>query len=99
MQLIITAFFSILFFVYHDIRIVSLISLILIGVVFNLNPFLRYDGYWALSDLMNITNLRERSSRITGKFYGWIVGINKNFNHSKRDVMLIVCLLYTSRCV
>ncbi|GAA4757670.1 MULTISPECIES: hypothetical protein [Flavobacterium] len=90
MQLIITAFFSILFFVYHDIRIVSLISLILIGVVFNLNPFLRYDGYWALSDLMNITNLRERSSRITGKFYGWIVGINKNFNPSKRDVMLIV---------
>ncbi|WP_428224799.1 hypothetical protein [Flavobacterium sp.] len=89
MQLIITAIFSLTYFFNHDIRIISLISLILFGILFNLNPFLRYDGYWALSDLMNLTNLKERSAKITGKFYGWIVGINKNFSPSKKEIILI----------
>lgn len=32
-------------------------------VVFNANPLMRYDGYYALADWLEIPNLRERSNR------------------------------------
>lgn len=35
-------------------------------VIFNGNPLLRYDGYYILSDLLEIPNLRERSNRFLG---------------------------------
>ena len=37
---------------------------ILIHIALNLNPFLKYDGYWILSDLMQVPNLRKRSQQI-----------------------------------
>ena len=37
---------------------------ILFKTLWNLNPFLRSDGYWILSDLLNIPNLRQRSARV-----------------------------------
>ena len=42
-----------------------LFNLILIGsistLVFNANPLMRFDGYYILSDLIEIPNLRKRS--------------------------------------
>lgn len=35
-------------------------------VLFNGNPLLRFDGYYILSDLMEIPNLRERSNKFLG---------------------------------
>jgi putative peptide zinc metalloprotease protein len=32
-------------------------------VFFNANPFMRYDGYYVLADLLEIPNLRDRSNR------------------------------------
>src|SRR5437660_5135740 len=32
-------------------------------VFFNANPLMRYDGYYVLSDLLEIPNLRERANR------------------------------------
>jgi putative peptide zinc metalloprotease protein len=90
MQLIITAMFSIYFLMTNDIRIVSLNTLILIGILFNLNPFLRFDGYWALCDYTNVTNLRDRAAKASGKFYGWLVGLNKNFHPTKKDIFFIL---------
>jgi len=34
-----------------------------VTVVFNINPLLRYDGYFVLSDLVEIPNLAQRASR------------------------------------
>jgi hypothetical protein len=34
----------------------------------NLNPFLLYDGYWALGDVLGITNLREKSTKELKQF-------------------------------
>lgn len=89
-QLIITCLLSLFFLITHDLRILSLTSLILIGIAFNLNPFLRFDGYWALSDYTNITNLRERATKASVKFYSWFVGRNKNFHPNKKDIFLIL---------
>ncbi len=40
-------------------------------VIFNANPLLRYDGYYILSDLMEIPNLRQKSSDILSRKLGW----------------------------
>ena len=41
-------------------NIIVLASIVTIG--FNINPLMRYDGYYALSDILEIPNLRARSS-------------------------------------
>ncbi len=40
-------------------------------VVFNANPLLRYDGYYILSDIVEIPNLRQKSSDILNRKLGW----------------------------
>jgi len=42
-------------------------------LLINLSPFMRWDGYWVLSDLMGIQNLRERSNKLCKWFFGWLV--------------------------
>jgi len=42
-------------------------------LLINLSPFLRWDGYWVLSDLVGIQNLRERSNSATSWWFGRIV--------------------------
>jgi putative peptide zinc metalloprotease protein len=50
----------------------------------NLNPFLRYDGYWILSDLVKIPNLKNKSDLILIDVYKKIINGNKvTFTKSK----------------
>lgn len=49
-----------------NIMFVSSVSTIL----FNANPLLRYDGYYILSDLMEIPNLRQKASSILSRKLG-----------------------------
>jgi len=45
-------------------------------IMFNANPLLRYDGYYILSDLIEIPNLRQKSSQILIRKLGqWCLGI------------------------
>ncbi|MCG8586607.1 MAG: hemolysin D [Pirellulales bacterium] len=45
-------------------------------VLFNGNPLLRYDGYYILSDLVEIPNLRQKASSILNRTMGhWFLGI------------------------
>ena len=39
----------------------------------NLSPFLRWDGYWVLSDLVGIQNLRERSNTMAKWFFSKVI--------------------------
>lgn len=89
-QLIITSLLNILFLFIGDLRIFALTSLISVGILFNLNPFLKYDGYWALTDSINIPNLREKAMNATNKFFGWIVRVNKNWKPSRTDILLVI---------
>ncbi len=41
-------------------------------ILFNANPLLRYDGYYVLSDLMEIPNLRQKASSILSREAGRI---------------------------
>ncbi|MFO0895890.1 MAG: HlyD family efflux transporter periplasmic adaptor subunit [Pirellulales bacterium] len=40
-------------------------------IVFNANPLLRYDGYYILSDIMEIPNLRQKASTILQRKLAW----------------------------
>jgi len=39
-------------------------------LLFNANPLLRYDGYYILSDLLEIPNLRSKATAILQRFFG-----------------------------
>ncbi len=45
-------------------------------ILFNANPLLRYDGYYILSDLVEIPNLRQKATSILSRKMGeWFLGI------------------------
>ncbi len=45
-------------------------------LLFNANPLLRYDGYFILADLMEIPNLRQKSSAVMQRTLGhWLLGL------------------------
>jgi putative peptide zinc metalloprotease protein len=47
-------------------------------VMFNANPLLRYDGYYILSDLTEIPNLRQKASTILNrKLATWCLGLEE----------------------
>lgn len=61
-------------FVCLNIMFVSSVSTIL----FNANPLLRYDGYYILSDVMEIPNLRQKSTSILSRKLGsWCLGLEE----------------------
>ena len=45
-------------------------------VIFNANPLLRFDGYYILSDFLEIPNLRQKADRLLSDTFGhWCLGI------------------------
>lgn len=47
-------------------------------IVFNGNPLLRYDGYYILSDLMEVPNLRQKANSILFQKLGqWCLGLQQ----------------------
>lgn len=47
-------------------------------IVFNINPLLRYDGYYILSDLLEIPNLRQKATKILSKkSMEWFLGMEQ----------------------
>ena len=57
-----------------DVMFVSSVSTIL----FNANPLMRYDGYYILSDILEIPNLRQKATSILGRAATqWCLGIKQ----------------------
>ncbi len=47
-------------------------------VIFNANPLLRYDGYYILSDISEIPNLRQKSTAVLSRKLGeWFLGLEQ----------------------
>jgi putative peptide zinc metalloprotease protein len=45
-------------------------------VVFNANPLMKYDGYYMLSDYLDIPNLREKATRVLDRCLAWCCGFD-----------------------
>jgi putative peptide zinc metalloprotease protein len=61
-QLLVGLILIILYFLTYSPVIVSLISVNIGVVIMNINPFLKFDGYWVLSDFINDNQLYIKSS-------------------------------------
>ncbi len=70
---------------------VTVASLVTVG--FNINPLMRYDGYYILSDLVEIPNLRQRSvDQVQATCKRWLLGIRpdpSDFSPSARALLLV----------
>ncbi len=69
-QMFLLTLILLLYFITGHYLIKYLILIINFGFIITLNPFFRFDGYWIISDLLAIPNLRERSRE-------WIIYLYK----------------------
>lgn len=53
-------------------------------VLFNVNPFLKYDGYYLLSDYLEITSLRERSTAFLRRNFLTKILTRRNFSREEK---------------
>ncbi len=70
-------------------HVVVLSSAVTIG--FNINPLMRYDGYYVLSDLTGMPNLRQRSmEQVQRLFKRFLLGIDAGPSHETFKVRLFL---------
>ncbi len=43
-----------------------------LGLVMTLNPFFKFDGYWLMTDILGVANLRQRSNELLGYLFAKI---------------------------
>lgn len=63
-SLIGTILFIISFYFKNNYIITNLIHINFIVLIFNFNPFLKFDGYWVISDLFKENNLMNKSNKV-----------------------------------
>lgn len=80
---------AIIYIFTKQISLLILCSIILFSFIINLNPLLRYDGYWILSDITNTPNLRKVSVQKLNLFFKYLIGKTK-FHFSSKNIFLIV---------
>jgi putative peptide zinc metalloprotease protein len=67
--------------------------IIFIKTLFNLNPFFRTDGYWVLSDLIKIPNLRKSSNDFLSDF---LHHRTSNENNRLKNYLILYALISNS---
>ncbi len=89
-QIIITSISGIIFLFTRQIEFLIILYFWgIISIIINLNPFLRTDGYWILSDIIGISNLRKKSNILLLDFMYWILK-KKKLNFNKENLFLIL---------
>lgn len=68
-QLIIGVGLIILNYVIENKIIIHLFFTNFIVILLNLNPFIKFDGYWILSDILNVKNLSKKSNDVIKNFF------------------------------
>lgn len=65
-------------------------------ILFNANPLLRFDGYYILSDIVEIPNLRQKASTILQRKLGsWLLGLPANDDPFLPKRHQIIFAIYT----
>lgn len=68
-ELILASFCLIIFHINNNPVFLITPTLMIISTLYNLNPLLRYDGYWVLVDLIGIPNLQKDSQKEVITFF------------------------------
>lgn len=73
--------FFIVYIIMDDYMFLYLFYLQFFESLYNLNPFIKYDGYWILSDLINVPNLHKEA-------YSRVWGFRHNKQYTTKDWLL-----------
>ncbi|MHC4401345.1 MAG: hemolysin D [Planctomycetota bacterium] len=69
-------------------------------ILFNGNPLLRYDGYYILSDIVEIPNLRQKASTVLSRKMGqWFLGLEPPEDPFLPQRNQVLFMLYTVAAV
>ena len=96
LELIYGSVLFLIFFITKDFTFLLSTVAVFLKAITELNPFIRYDGYWLLSDISNTPNLMKKSNEALRNFFS-VKNQKINFrnlpslrwNVSKRDSLLL----------
>jgi len=87
-ELIFCLLIILLLIVTGHVNLLILPIVLLVKTIFNLNPFLRTDGYWVLSDALNVPNLRRVSNDALKRTLYNMVRFRENVIFYPKDLLL-----------
>lgn len=93
MQLMLGIIFLILYFINGDQFYIEFAKVLSIFSLFQIMPFIRSDGYWIVSDLLNEPNLLQKSNNALWESIKRIFGFKKEFS-VKLNYQLILYSLF-----
>lgn len=70
----------------HNVFLITALFSFVIGI-FNLNPFVKMDGYWLLSDFLNITDLKQSARKKTLHCIQYL--FKKEFSCRIQDIIFV----------
>jgi putative peptide zinc metalloprotease protein len=80
----------VLYFITKNHFLLNLEVFILSHTLVNFNPFMRFDGYWAITDFLNIPNLRKVADEKMKETAKWAIGKTSYPIQTKIDVFLVI---------
>jgi putative peptide zinc metalloprotease protein len=89
----ILACFILCFYLYNNqIEYLIVPCILILTSLYNLNPLLRYDGYWVLVDLIKTPNLRRKSLNKVKALFKYIFTRDKTYIEtiSKKEYFLVI---------
>ncbi|MBE6048203.1 MAG: hypothetical protein E7213_07380 [Clostridium sp.] len=96
-QVVYSTLLLFIYFLNYNPVFIILYFMFMTSVIFNLNPFLKYDGYWFLSDLLGVYNLNKKFPIVIRSCIKWIFGKKESFNNLRevwKNNVLITIFLY-----
>ena len=95
-QVLLATLFGVLYLFTHQIEFLVLVYLLgILSVLVNLNPFFRTDGYWVLSDITGVSNLRANSNEKLKQFF-YQFAKKHTFIYSKKNILLLLYALISN---
>lgn len=92
LQWLISSVFILLYYFTKDQFFVIFSFFNFVSSLINLNPFLLYDGYWALSDIIGVSNLRTKAFAELKRFVLSII----RFNFYRISIKEFLFIVYSS---
>lgn len=89
-EFIISSLYVLIGFIFNKDILLIIGVLIFVKSLFNLNPFLRSDGYWILSDATNIPNLHKVSKSLLLNFATSLFKKSIDFSISIKNIFLVI---------
>ena len=88
-ELIYISFLLILFIITQEINLLIVSFILFSSIIYSLDPFLRTDGYWVVSDGLQIPNLRKQSLVKLKLFFKNLMK-KSNVTFTKKDWFLVI---------